>query len=61
VKGYASSWSEAFLKWVLANDAITAVIPATSKPVHMHDNMRAATGRLPDERERAELLHLLDV
>jgi diketogulonate reductase-like aldo/keto reductase len=34
---------------------VTCVIPATSKPEHMSDNLGAALGRLPDERQRREM------
>jgi aryl-alcohol dehydrogenase-like predicted oxidoreductase len=61
VRAYASSWSEAFLKWILANEAVTAVLPATDKLDHLRDNMNAGLGRLPDAKEREELVKLLDV
>lgn len=44
----ASSWGQFFLKFVLANPAVTAATPATSRARHMIDNMGAAYGRLPD-------------
>jgi aryl-alcohol dehydrogenase-like predicted oxidoreductase len=59
VKAYANSWSEAYLKWILANEAITAVLPATSKLDHLRDNMNAGVGRLPDATERAALIEML--
>jgi aryl-alcohol dehydrogenase-like predicted oxidoreductase len=52
IKPFASSWGEAYLKWILANEAITAVLPATSKVHHLRDNMNAGFGRLPDVKER---------
>lgn len=61
VRAYASSWSEAFLKWILANEAITAVLPATSKMDHLKDNMNAGFGRLPDAKEREDLRKLLEM
>jgi diketogulonate reductase-like aldo/keto reductase len=54
------SWAQFFLKWILAHPAVTCVIPATSRPTHLIDNMRAGQGRLPDgaTRERmAALVH----
>lgn len=59
VKTFASSWGEAFLKFILANDAVTCVIPATSNPKHMADNVRAGFGRLPDAAERKALLAVI--
>lgn len=46
------SWAELLLKFILARDEITCVIPATSNPDHMREILRAGTGRLPDARER---------
>jgi diketogulonate reductase-like aldo/keto reductase len=51
VKEFASSWGEAFLKFCLANDAVTCVIPATSKPYHMVDNVKAGFGKLPSPEQ----------
>ena len=61
VKDWASSWGQAFLKFILAHDAVTCVIPATSKPQHMRDNIEAGYGRLPSEEERKRLIELLGV
>jgi aryl-alcohol dehydrogenase-like predicted oxidoreductase len=55
-RGFASSWSEAFLKFILANDAVTCVIPATNKLEHLRENMNAGMGRLPTEDERKQLV-----
>ncbi|MDQ3732070.1 MAG: aldo/keto reductase [Pseudomonadota bacterium] len=49
------SWAQFSLKYVLAHPAVTCVIPATSNPKHVVDNMRAGLGRLPDERMRARM------
>jgi aryl-alcohol dehydrogenase-like predicted oxidoreductase len=51
-----SSWAQFFLKWVLGHPAVTCPIPATSKPHHMADNMRAGVGPLPDEAMRKRML-----
>ncbi len=42
-----TSWSHLLLKFVLAQPAVTCVIPGTSKPDHMRDNAAAGTGELP--------------
>ena len=55
VQAYAGSWGQAFLKFILAHPAVTAVIPATSNPAHMRDNVQAGMGRLPSAAERAAL------
>jgi len=42
------SWGQFALKYVLAQKAVTGVIPATSDPEHLADNMHAGFGALPD-------------
>jgi len=54
-----TSWAQFFLKWILGHPAVTCVIPGTRRVVHMHDNLAAARGRLPDARERARMLEHL--
>jgi diketogulonate reductase-like aldo/keto reductase len=44
----AKTWGQFFLKFLLANEAVTVVIPATAKAEHMVDNIGAGRGRLPD-------------
>jgi diketogulonate reductase-like aldo/keto reductase len=46
------SWAQFFLKWILANPAVTCAIPGTSRPQHLVDNLKAAVGRLPDRATR---------
>jgi diketogulonate reductase-like aldo/keto reductase len=48
------SWAEYFLKWVISNPAVTVVLPATSNPDHLLENVAAMRGTLPDPdlRER---------
>ena len=43
----AASWAQFFLKYILAQEAVTAVIPGTDKPEYMLDNLNAGRGRLP--------------
>jgi diketogulonate reductase-like aldo/keto reductase len=49
------SWAQLLLKWVLGNPAATCVIPATSRPEHLVDNMNAGVGALPDEKMRNQI------
>jgi aryl-alcohol dehydrogenase-like predicted oxidoreductase len=49
------SWAQFFLKFVAGHPAVTCLIPATSKPAHMKDNMAAGFGRLPDEKLRRKM------
>lgn len=50
------SWAQFFLKWIIANPAVTCVIPATDKARHLEDNMQAGIGRLPDPRIRQQMV-----
>ena len=43
-----TSRAQVLLKFVLANPAVTCVIPGTSKPEHMRDNVQAGLGVYPD-------------
>ena len=54
------SWGQFFLKYILAHPAVTVIIPATSDPEHLVDNMGAGVGRLPDERTRTRMEELFD-
>lgn len=53
------SWAQFFLKWIVAHPVVTCVIPATSKPHHMEDNMQAGLGRLPDENMRRRMVEAM--
>ena len=55
-----SSWGQFYLKYILGHPAVTCIIPATASVRHMVDNMRANFGRLPDARQRAEMLRLFE-
>lgn len=52
----ATSWAQLLLKFILANPAVTAVIPATSNPRYMADNLKAGIGRLPDAALREKIV-----
>jgi len=52
----ATSWAQFFLKYLLGNAAVTAVIPGTSNAEHMADNLGAGRGRLPDAAQRARMV-----
>ena len=54
------SWGQFFLKYILSNTAVTCVIPATSKPQHLADNMMAGVGRMPDEAMRKKMAAFMD-
>ena len=57
--GFAGSWAQFFLKYLLGDERVTAVIPGTSDPAHMADNLGAMRGRLPDVAERRRMVEFV--
>ncbi len=55
-----TSWAQLFLKYLLAEPAVTCVIPATASAEHMADDLKADFGRLPDAGQRQRIRHLWD-
>ena len=55
-----ASWAQLFLKYILAEPAVTAVIPATADPAHMRDDAASGVGRLPDDAQRRRLRQFWD-
>jgi diketogulonate reductase-like aldo/keto reductase len=53
------SWAQFFLKWIIANSAVTCAIPATNKPSHLEDNMNGGIGRFPDAKMRQRMVQLV--
>lgn len=51
----ARSWAQVLLKYVASHPAVTAVLPGTSRPAHLQDNLQAAYGRLPDAQMRIRI------
>ncbi len=43
-----NTWSQFFLKFILANPGVTTIIPATSDPSHMVDNLNGGIGLIPE-------------
>jgi diketogulonate reductase-like aldo/keto reductase len=54
------SWGQFFLKFILSHPAVTCVIPGTSKPQHMLDNLSAGLGRLPSGKQREEMVKFIN-
>lgn len=54
------SWGQFFLKFILSHPAVTCVIPGTSKPQHMLDNLGAGMGPLPSEKQREEMVKFIN-
>lgn len=55
-KEFAGSWGQFFLKFIISHPAVTCVIPATSKPHHMVDNLGAGFGTMPDRATRQRMI-----
>lgn len=53
---FADSWGQFFLKFIISHTSVNCVIPATSKPHHMIDNLGAGFGELPDTSMRKRML-----
>ena len=56
-----ATWAQLFLKYIIAEPAVTCAIPATANPAHMQDDLLAGTGRLPDARQRQQIRQLWDL
>lgn len=52
----SASWAQLFLKYVIAHPSVTCVIPATGKVRNVRDNLEAGRGRLPDAKQRAQII-----
>ena len=57
---FAASWAQFFLKFLLGDERVTAVIPGTADPLHMADNLGAMRGRLPDPDQRRRMTAFID-
>jgi diketogulonate reductase-like aldo/keto reductase len=55
-----ASWGQLFLKYLIGDPAVTVAIPATNKPDHMADNLKAGYGRLPDAGQRDRIRRYWD-
>jgi aryl-alcohol dehydrogenase-like predicted oxidoreductase len=57
---FVASWAQFFLKYLLSDPRVTAVIPGTSDPVHMTDNLGAMRGHLPDPDQRRRMVAFVE-
>jgi aryl-alcohol dehydrogenase-like predicted oxidoreductase len=57
--GFAGSWAQFFLKYMLGDPRVTAVIPGTSDPAHMTDDLGAMRGALPDPDQRKRMVEFV--
>ncbi len=53
-----TSWAQLFLKFIVSHPAVTCVIPGTSNPTHMLDNVMAGFGPMPDSSMRQKMVDL---
>jgi aryl-alcohol dehydrogenase-like predicted oxidoreductase len=56
---FAGTWAVFFLKYLLADERITAVIPGTTSAAHMTDNLGAMRGALPDAEQRKRMVSFI--
>lgn len=54
------SWPELLLKFILAHPAVTCVIPATCRPEHEAEDVRALEGPLPDANQRRRIIEAVE-
>jgi aryl-alcohol dehydrogenase-like predicted oxidoreductase len=59
-RGFAGSWAQFFLTYLLADPRVTAVIPGTADAGHMTDNLGAMRGPLPNEEQRRQMAAFAD-
>ena len=59
-RAFANSWGQFFLKYLLGDSRVTAVIPGTGDPGHMTDNAGAMRGPLPDPDQRRRMIDFIE-
>ena len=57
----APTWGQFFLKYILAAEAVTCVIPGMDKPEYVVDNLNAGRGRLPDTAMRRRMVEFIEM
>ena len=55
-----NTWSQFFLKFILANPAVTTIIPATSDPAHMVDNLNGGIGLIPEMGLQKKMVEVVE-
>jgi aryl-alcohol dehydrogenase-like predicted oxidoreductase len=59
-QSFAGSWAQFFLKYLLGDPRVTAVIPGTADASHMTDNLGAMHGPLPDSDQRRRMVEFIE-
>jgi aryl-alcohol dehydrogenase-like predicted oxidoreductase len=59
-QNFAGSWAQFFLKFLLGDPRVTAVIPGTADAAHMTDNLGAMRGALPDADQRGRMVAFIE-
>ncbi len=59
-RGFAASWAQFFLKYLISDPRVTTVIPGTADAGHMSDNLGAMRGPLPDPDERKRMVAFIE-
>jgi aryl-alcohol dehydrogenase-like predicted oxidoreductase len=57
---FAGSWAQFFLKFLLGDPRVTAVIPGSANAAHMADNLGAMRGALPTTDERRQMVQFIE-
>ena len=55
-----NTWAQFFLKFILANPAVTNIIPATSDPTHMVDNLNGGAGLIPEMGLQKKMVEVVE-
>jgi aryl-alcohol dehydrogenase-like predicted oxidoreductase len=58
-RSFANSWAQFFLKYLVSDPRVTAVIPGTGDAGHMTDNAGAMRGPLPDPNQRRQMVEFI--
>jgi aryl-alcohol dehydrogenase-like predicted oxidoreductase len=59
-QSFAGTWAQFFLKYLLGDPRVTAVIPGTADASHMADNLGAMRGPLPDPDQRRRMVQFIE-
>ena len=55
-----ATWAQLVLKFIVSHPAVTCAIPATSRVDHVRENLRAGSGRMPDDPFRRRIVDAIE-